>query len=99
MFIAPALEDPAGRSRGGRGASDPAGGRWRIHSNEPLPPPRDAWHEPFSAFPSWYLRITSDRCGKVRMINEVHTPHRDLPMREIARMRHDGCGGGAGPSC
>jgi len=26
--------------------------------------PREALDEPFSAFPSWYLRITCDRCGK-----------------------------------
>jgi hypothetical protein len=31
------------------------------------------------------------------MLNEAHTPQRDLPIRElIARMRHDGCGGRAG---
>ena len=24
------------------------------------------------AFPSWFLRITCDRCGKDRMLNEVH---------------------------
>jgi ribosomal protein S27E len=28
--------------------------------------------EPFAAFPSWFLRITCDRCGKVRMVNEAH---------------------------
>jgi hypothetical protein len=43
------------------------------------------------------MRITCDRCGKDRMLNEAHTPQRDLRIREIiARMRHDGCGGGAG---
>jgi hypothetical protein len=35
--------------------------------------------------------------NKVLIINEVHTPHRDMPLHEIIwLMRHDGCGGGAG---
>ena len=42
------------------------------------------------AFPSWFLRIECDRCGKTTMLNEAHTGQRR------ARMRHDGCGGGAG---
>jgi hypothetical protein len=51
--------------------------------------------EPFSAFPSWFLRITCDRCGKVQFIAEVHAGRcRDRPLRQIlAKMRHDGCGG------
>ena len=51
--------------------------------------------EPFAAFPSWFLRIECDRCGKVRMVNESHVPTwRDRRLRDIlARMRHDGCGG------
>ena len=54
-------------------------------------------HEPFSAFPSWFMRITCDRCGKDRMLNEAHTAQRDMPIRDIiVRMRHDGCGGRAG---
>jgi hypothetical protein len=70
---------------------------WLSYGTDPLPLPHDAMHEPFAAFPSWYLRVTCGRCGKVRIVNEVHTPQRDLPMREIIkRMRHDGCGGGAG---
>ena len=53
--------------------------------------------EPFAAFPSWFLRIECDRCGKVRMVNEVHAPRWDLPLKEIIkRARHDGCGGRAG---
>ena len=27
---------------------------------------------PFSAFPSWFMRITCDRCGKMQMVNETH---------------------------
>ena len=40
------------------------------------------------------MRITCDRC---RMLNEVHIPERQraMSLRDIiARMRHDGCGGG-----
>ena len=49
------------------------------------------------AFPSWFLRITCDRCGKDRMLTEAHAPRRDLPIRDILkRMRHDGCGGRPG---
>jgi hypothetical protein len=51
------------------------------------------------AFPSWFLRITCDRCGKDRMLNEVHmsAPQRGMVLGVlIGRMRHDGCGGRAG---
>jgi hypothetical protein len=27
---------------------------------------------PLKAFPFWFLKITCDRCGKDRMLNEVH---------------------------
>jgi hypothetical protein len=31
------------------------------------------------------------------MLNEAHTPQRDLRIRDLlAKMRHDGCGGRAG---
>jgi hypothetical protein len=52
-----------------------------------------------AASPSWFLRITCDRCGKDRMLNEVHmsAPQRGMVLRVlIGRMRHDGCGGRAG---
>ena len=55
--------------------------------------------EPFRAFPSWFLRIECDRCGKATMLNEAHTGERrgTTPLRTlIARMRHEGCGGNAG---
>ena len=45
---------------------------WRSYGDDPLPTGEQALHEPFSAFPSWFLRIECDRCGKVRMVNEVH---------------------------
>jgi hypothetical protein len=62
-----------------------------------LPTGPEALDEPFTAFPSWFLRIECDRCGKVQMVNEAHARWRDRSLRDIiARMRHDGCGGLAG---
>jgi hypothetical protein len=70
---------------------------WRSYGHEPLPTSREALDEPFSAFPSWFMRITCDRCGKIQMVNETHTPQDDMLIRDIiARLRHDGCGGRAG---
>ena len=68
---------------------------WRSYGNDPLPTPAEALLEPFSAFPSWFMRIECDRCGKVQMVNESHAPKwRDRTLRDIlAKMRHDGCGG------
>jgi hypothetical protein len=67
---------------------------WRSYGDDKLPTGAEALGEPFNAFPSWFLRIECDRCGKVRMVNEVHTPQRAMPIRDILkRMRHDGCGG------
>ena len=71
---------------------------WRSYGNEPLPTGPEALGEPLAAFPSWFLRIECDRCGKVQMVNEAHAARwRDRSLRDIiARMRHDGCGGRAG---
>jgi hypothetical protein len=72
---------------------------WRSYGDGPLPSGWEALDEPFSAFPLWFMRITCERCGKDRMINEVHAPERqrDMPMRVLlARARHDGRGGSAG---
>jgi hypothetical protein len=68
---------------------------WRSYGNDPLPTGQEALDEPFRAFPSWFLRIECDRCGKVQMVNEAHAARwRDRTLRAIlARMRHDGCGG------
>jgi hypothetical protein len=69
----------------------------RSYGEAPVPSGAETLDEPFSAFPSWFMRITCDRCGKDRMVNEAHTAHRDLPIRAILDwMRHDGCGGRAG---
>jgi hypothetical protein len=43
------------------------------------------------------MRITCDRCGKDRMLNEAHSAQRAMPIRDIiAKMRHDGCAGRPG---
>jgi hypothetical protein len=69
---------------------------WRIDGDDPLPTGAEALNEPFSAFPSWFMQITCDRCGKDRMLSETYTPQRDMPIRAIVKlMRHAGCGGRA----
>jgi hypothetical protein len=63
---------------------------WRSYGDTPLPTGAEALDEPFSAFPSWFMRITCDRCGEDRMVNEAHTAHRDMPIRDLLnRMRHE----------
>ena len=47
---------------------------WRSYGDGLLPMPAEARLEPFIAFPSWFMRIECDRCGKVQMVNEVHSP-------------------------
>ena len=74
---------------------------WRSYGNDPLPSGIEARDEPFAAFPSWFLRIECDRCGKVQMINEValraaqhadsRHPREDAPRR----LRRTGRQGGA----
>ena len=56
--------------------------------------PAEALAEPFSAFPSWFLRIECDACGKVQMVNESHASWTNRRLSDILkRMRHEGCGG------
>ena len=70
---------------------------WFSYGTDPLPAGTEALDEPFSAFPSWFLRIECDRCGKVQMVNEAHMKRGAMPIRDIiARMPHNGCGGRAG---
>jgi hypothetical protein len=69
---------------------------WRSYGNDPLPSGEQALDEPLRAFPSWFLRIVCERCGKERMISETDMPQGDMLIHDIiARMRHDGCGGRA----
>jgi hypothetical protein len=63
-----------------------------------LPTPQEALAEPFAAFPSWFLRIECDRCGKERLLNEAHISEAQRRTRLgvfLARARHEGCGGRA----
>jgi hypothetical protein len=50
-----------------RMARTPRKRHWRSYGTEPLPAAAEAMGEPFAAFPSWFLRIECDRCGKVQM--------------------------------
>ena len=56
---------------------------WRSYGDDPLPTPAEALEEPFAAFPSWFLRITCHRCGKVQMVNQVHFARGHLPLRAV----------------
>jgi hypothetical protein len=79
-------------------AERPPGFVWRSYGDDPLPAPEDALQMSLKAFPSWFLRIECDRCGKVRMLNQVHATagQRILRLGDfIARARHEGCGGRA----
>ncbi len=51
----------------------------RSYGNDPLPTPAEALAEPFAAFPSWFLRIECDRCGKLQMVNESHARSHAAP--------------------
>ena len=45
------------------------------------PTAREALDEPLVAFPSWFMRITCDRCGKDRMLNGVQLRSDSAPCR------------------
>jgi hypothetical protein len=40
---------------------------WRSYGTEALSSGVEALDEPLAAFPSWFLRIEYDRCGKVQI--------------------------------
>jgi hypothetical protein len=66
---------------------------WRPYGTDPLPSPAEAMAQPFSAFKYWFLKLTRDRCGKDRRLNEAHTVWHDHSLPVIlAKSRHDGCG-------
>jgi hypothetical protein len=73
---------------------------WRSYGNDPLPTGAEALDEPFAAFPSWFMRVTCERCGQERMFNEAHASvaQRAMLLRDILdKMRpEEGCGGRAG---
>jgi hypothetical protein len=75
----------------------PARHRRTYGNDSPLLTGAEALQQPLSAFPSWFLRVTCERCGYERMVNEAHAPWRNRSLFDILhRMRHDGCGGLAG---
>src|SRR5215471_5543434 len=59
---------------------------WRSYGGAPLPSGTEALDEPFRAFPSRFLRIKCDRCGKTTVLTEVHTKgrQREMPLRRQA---------------
>jgi hypothetical protein len=59
---------------GSSGSRDGAQRHWRSYGTDPLPTPAEALADPFVAFPSWFLRIECDRCGKVVIHNESMRP-------------------------
>jgi hypothetical protein len=61
---------------------------WRSYGTEPLPTAAEAMTEPMRAFPSWFLKVTCDRCGKDTMLNEAHTSprRRVLPICVLQRI-------------
>ena len=89
----PHLAGPGGQA-GDPMSRAPPRRHWRSYGNDPLPTGREALDEPFAAFPSWFMRVTCERCGRERMFNEAHSSQRSMLIRDIiAKMRHDGCGG------
>ncbi len=38
---------------------------WRTYTDDPLPTPTEALSKSLRSFPSWFLRVQCDRCGKV----------------------------------
>ena len=83
--------------RAGQMSRAPPRRHWRSYGNDPLPTGTDALDEPFAAFPSWFMRVTCERCGQERMFNEVHSAQRAMLIRDMLdKMWHDDCGGRAG---
>ena len=78
---------------------EPSGRHWRSYGTDTLPTAQEALQQPFSAFPSWFLRIECERCGKATMLHEapMSESRRGLALHVlISRIHHDGCGGRVG---
>jgi hypothetical protein len=45
-------------------ARTPPEPHWRSYGTDPLPAAQEAMQQPMRAFPSCFLRITCDCCGK-----------------------------------
>ncbi|HXA21731.1 MAG TPA: hypothetical protein VNW90_05490 [Acetobacteraceae bacterium] len=59
---------------------------WRSYGDHPLPSGAEALDEPLRAFPSWFLRIVCECCGKERMISETHMAQGDRLIRDTLAM-------------
>lgn len=68
-----------GPARIGRDAAS-----WRSHGDDPLPSGLEAFDEPFSAFPSWFMRITSNSRGDM-LIRDI--PNHAQHIREAGAWR------------
>ena len=54
----------------------------------PLPTGREALDEPLAAFPSWFMRITCDRCGtEAAAIRAAYEQHGELSATVELRRR------------
>ena len=72
---------------------------WRSYGADPLPTAAEALAEPFAAFPSWFLRIECDRCGKMVMHDEAHAARwRERTLADILRRMRTKAARGR-PSC
>jgi hypothetical protein len=58
---------------------------WRSYGDDPLPTGQEALDEPFSAFPSWFLRIVCDRCGRAGKV-ELLTGVEGVSSRPVRRI-------------
>jgi hypothetical protein len=69
---------------------------WRSYGDDKLPTGAEALDEPFAAFPSWFMRITCDRCGKDRMVNEAPrtATYRSVPSSPACAMTAAAAGQG-----
>jgi hypothetical protein len=56
----------AGQRPGGMTVLPGPARHWRRYGDAPLPNGKQALDEPFAAFPSWFIRIECDRCGKTQ---------------------------------
>ncbi len=61
-------------------AVNPGRSGWLVRCRPAWKP----WRSRFRAFPSWFMRITCDRCGQQRMFSETHAAgQRDMRIRDI----------------
>jgi hypothetical protein len=72
----------------------PPGPVWPPYTIGPLPSSAEALERSLRAFPSWFLKVSCERCGKERVVNEMHASWRHVRLDVILRrMRHKDCGG------